>query len=397
MHTKDKIHAIKLTFETLFSNGFRPFFLGAGIYGFLSVFLWMGIYTFSWKIQPSRLAPMLWHGHEMIYGYSMAVAAGFLLTAVQNWTGIKSLRGFSLFILFALWVVVRFLLFSEWLGLIYVAILDNLFIVALMVSVSIPVVRAKQWRNFSVISKLGFLVVSNVVFYLGVLKVIPDGERIGLYLGLYFVVALVIMMGRRIIPFFTGRGVGYEVVLRNWKGIDRSALFFFLAFSVMDIWKPTSFVTAMIAGILTLLYGIRLFGWYTHGIWQRPLLWVLHAAYASVVLAFLFKVMAFIAGAGANLAVHSFAYGAIGLSTLGMMSRVSLGHTGRNVHTPPKPLRWIFLVLVLGLGFRTIMPVIAPAGYVAWVLIAQFCWMVTFAGFIWIYTPILLQPRGDGR
>ncbi|MFT5171638.1 MAG: hypothetical protein ACI9BD_001416 [Candidatus Marinamargulisbacteria bacterium] len=386
---------MRKTFSALFSDGFRPFFLGAGIYAVLSVFLWMGAYAFSWNIRPNHLPAVFWHGHEMIFGYTLAGIAGFLLAAVQTWTKFETIKGFPLFLLTIPWVVSRILMFTEWAPLRVPLILDTLFILALLSVLAYPIVKAKQWKNFGLVINLLFLAGCNIVFYLGAAGILPDGIRIGLQSGLYMVIAFVMLIGARIIPLLTEKGVDYPVRLKNWPLINHASLFFFIGFFVFDVWDTRSLITAIFAAVLALVLSIRLLGWYTHGIWKNPLLWILYMTYASIVLGFTLKVLSYTNGIGTHLVTHAFGYGAIGLSTLGIMSRLSWAHTGRNIRSLPKIIRWLFLALAMGLIFRVFAPLFLPNQYHLFILGSQLAWLFAFSGFIFAYAPIFFAPRID--
>src|SRR5688572_30015694 len=154
--------------NALFNLGFRPFFLGAALYALLAMLGWMAIYVFGISLLPSSLPGVSWHAHEMIYGYGMAVIAGFLLTAVRNWTGIPTLGGWPLASLFALWALARLMPFLDIAGGLYVlAILDLSFIFFLLLAVVIPIVQARQWRQLGIASKLILLGLGNACFYAG--------------------------------------------------------------------------------------------------------------------------------------------------------------------------------------------------------------------------------------
>lgn len=382
----------------LFNLGFRPFFLGAALFALFSTLIWMGIYVFGWQIQIYGLPPVTWHAHEMIYGYGMAVIAGFLLTAVKNWTNIQTPHGWPLFLLFLIWLFARVIpFFGESVAVEVIAILDNLFLVLLLVSVALPIIKTKQWKNMGIVSKIFLMLASNVVFYLGVLGMLEHGVRWGLYSGLYLILALIFTMGRRVIPFFIERGVGYPVQLKNWKWLDISSLVIFLLFWITDLATPDSILVALFCVVLFLLHGVRMFGWYTRGIWQNPLLWVLYLAYGFIVVGFAFKAAVFAFGISPYLAVHAFAFGGIAMMTMGMMSRVSLGHTGRSVSEPPAVLFWMFAILFIGAVIRVFMPLLDQSHYTIWIALSQVLWMVSFSIFLFIYFPMLTQQRADGQ
>jgi len=374
--------------------GFRPFFLGAAGFAVISVLIWMGVYVFGWTLRLNGIPPVAWHAHEMIYGYGLAVIAGFLLTAIRNWTDIPTLNGVPLLLLFLLWAAGRIVPFIG--GVVPVqlaAATDTLFIVILLLSATRPVVKASQWEQWGILLILALMLAGNVTFYLGLLNLLPNGVFVGLYSGLYLIVALIFTVGRRVIPTFIERGVGYSVQLKNRRWLDRSSLLFFLLFWIADLLRPNGAPVALLAGILFVLHGIRLAGWHTYGLWKKPLLWVLFLAYGSLVAGFALKVAVFVFHFSPYLAVHAFTVGGIGLMTIGMMARVSLGHTGRNVLDPPSGLSWMFAVLFVGAIVRVVFPLLNPSHYVVWIGLSQALWIVSFAMFLYVYSPMLIRPE----
>ena len=382
----------------LFHLGFRPFFLGAALFSVVAMLLWMGIYVFAWQIKPLGIAPAFWHAHEMIFGYSIAVIAGFLLTAVKNWTGVQTPHRTPLLILFVIWLVGRVLpYFSATLPVAFIVIIDNLFLVLLFLSVVIPIFRVKQWKQIGIASKLLLMLTSNIVFYLGVAGIVEKGVNWGLYSGLYLILALIFTMGRRVIPFFIERGVDEPVQLTNRKWLDVSSLVLFIAFWITDVFLLEPNLVATLAGILFVLHATRLAGWYTSAMWRKPLLWVLYIAYGFLVIGFLLKAAVPVFSLSATLATHAFTVGGIGVMTLGMMSRVALGHTGRNILEPPSVLKWVFIILIVGAIVRVIVPLINPGHHLVWIGLSQALWVASFILFLATYLPILARPRIDGR
>jgi uncharacterized protein involved in response to NO len=382
----------------LFELGFRPFFAAAGLFAVIAMALWMAAYAFAMPLPATALAPMHWHAHEMIFGYAMAVVAGFLLTAVVNWTGNMSLRHWPLAGLLLAWLVARMVLLSPLEhGLTVAAITDTLFVFGLIIGVSIPVWRARQWKQAGILSKLWLMLFANLAFYAGALGYLDEGLRWGLYSGLYLVVALVFVMGRRVIPFFIERGVDEEVTLRSRGWIDIASLVLFTLWLLLDVFTQQRQAVAWLSVVLLAVHLIRLWDWHTPGIWRKPLLWSLYLGYGFLVLGFALKAAAFWIGFADALTVHAFAYGSIGLVTVGMMSRVALGHSGRNVFDPPAVLAVIFALVLVGALVRVVMPIFAPAHYVLWIGISQVFWILGFGGFSMLYLPILFRPRIDGR
>ena len=378
--------------------GFRPFFAGAAVFAVASMLVWTGMYVFGWQIVAAGLPPGIWHAHEMIFGYSVGVIAGFLLTAVQNWTGVRTLHGIPLLLLFVLWVAARVLvLLGSEVPLSLTALVDCTFTGLLFVAVLYPVVKVRQWKQAGILSKLLLILASNLLFYAGLLQLVPGGPRAGLYSGLYMVMALVFVMGRRVIPFFIEKGVDYPFRPGNRRWLDISSLVLFLAFWIADILRPDSLPVALLAATLFLLHAIRMADWHTRGIWRRPLLWVLYLGYGFLTLGFALKAAVVAFGISPFFAVHAFAYGGIGMISMGMMARVTLGHTGRNVLAPPALLSWMFSVLLAGAVLRILPPLLYPSHYRLWIGGAQLLWILAFSLFIYRYLPMLVQPRIDGK
>lgn len=381
----------------LFQKGFRPFFLGASTFAILSMVIWTAIYSLQVEI-PLYLPASTWHGHEMIFGYGMAAIAGFLLTAIGNWTGIETLTGQRLYWLFLLWLFARILpLLGSQIPLALTALFDLAFMLGLTLAASLPIIQAKSSNNYGIAAKLALLFASNVVFYLGALGVIENGIYLGLYSGLYMILALVLTIGRRVMPFFIERAANGRVTLKNWRWLDLSSLLAFLLFWVAELALPFSYWAAGLAAILFGLHSIRLIGWYTAEIWRKPLLWILYLAYALLTLAFALKAATVVFHLNPFLALHAFGLSGIALMTLGMMARITLGHTGRDVYNPPKILPLLFSLLIASSVIRVVLPILAPMHYSLWVLLSQSLWIGTFILFTLAYMPMMLAPRIDGK
>ncbi|WP_353572571.1 NnrS family protein [Candidatus Albibeggiatoa sp. nov. BB20] len=378
----------------LFNLGFRAFFLGAGWFAILSMLMWMFIYAGQLSMPLSGIPITYWHAHEMIYGYGLAVIAGFLLTATKNWTGQQTLHGWSLAALFSLWVIARLMpLFN--LPILWIAVLDLSFCVFLIASIAWPIIKVRQWQQLILLVNISLLTIGNGLFYLGLLGFVAQGAIWGLYFGLYLVIGLIMIMGRRVIPFFIERGVGYPVKLKNWLWLDISGVAAFVAFFILATFTQFVDYAATLALLVFVLHSIRLWGWYTVGIWKKSLLWSLYISYATITFGFLLYALSFYFGWFPLLAVHLFAIGGVGLMTLSMMARVALGHTGRNLQQPPVILHYLFLILFASAILRVLMPLLIWELYFYWIISAQILWIIAFLGFVFVYTPILTRPRVD--
>ncbi len=382
--------------------GFRPFFLAAGVFSILAMAIWMVSYVFSVEFVFSGMPSNLWHAHEMIFGYIMAVVAGFLLTAIKNWTGVEVLRGKMLAFLFTLWLLPRVLLLigplsGLMLPLEYIAVFDVSFLFMLAIVCLRPVLMVKQYKQLGIVSKLLLLMLCNVVFYLGMAGVVENGVLWGLYSALYMIIALIFVMMRRVMPMFIKNGIDGEVELKNRAWVDHSSLVLLVCLWVSDVFTEYHSLTATFAVLLTLLHLLRLSGWYTSKIWSKSLVWVLVVAYAFFILGFALKALSITSGISPFLSVHAYTVGGIGMLTIGMMSRVALGHTGRNVFEPPAIVFWSFAILLVGVIVRVVFPLFNMDLYLYWIGISQLLWIIAFAVFVFVYAPMLLSARVDGR
>ncbi|MEO5342631.1 MAG: NnrS family protein [Gammaproteobacteria bacterium SHHR-1] len=376
----------------LWELGFRPFFLLASFYGALASGLWMLVYFLHLDWVPAGMTPNYWHAHEMVFGFGIAVVSGFLLTAIMNWTGIQTIQGRPLMLLTAAWIAARlaFLLHAPW----WLSLLIELvFYAGLLAAACSPMYRVRQWRNLAIFgSKVLLLGAGNVLFLLGWAGLVADGMRMGLYTGVLILMSLVFTMGRRVIPFFIERGMGLDHRLRNAKWVDLTSLVGILGLWLAEMLAPASLWTA---GFALLAGGVQLFRlawWYAPGMWRHSLIWVLWAALAFVTLGLLLKALADWQGLAPFAAWHAITYGGIGLVTLGMMARASLGHSGRSVMEPLPILTPIFYALAIGGLIRVFGPILLPGLYGLMIGLSQTIWILSFATFFLAYVNIWLRP-----
>ena len=341
----------------VFSLGFRAFFFLAGLFAAAAIILWGGFFAGHLQLPQSTLPPNYWHAHEMVYGYSLAVVAGFLLTAVRNWTGIETLSGAPLMILAALWLLARVSLFT---GNLYMAsTLDLMFIFYLFFAVSLPIFETQQWRQLAILAKLLMMALFNVLFYLGAFGVLEAGIYLGIYGGLYLILGLVLMMARRLLPFFmeaAAKKTGQSLTVKNFKVLDIASLFLFLGFFIWELGRFSASVSAYLALAMGVVNMIRLVIWFHPILFQQSLLWVLYLASWFISIGFVLFYFSVFGNVPVSAAIHGMAYGGIGVVTLGMMARVALGHTGRNVYQPPAILGVLFALISLGCRYTGIFP-----------------------------------------
>jgi uncharacterized protein involved in response to NO len=379
---------------SLFALGFRPFFLAAGIFAVLlmatSVF---GIQT---GISYGNYFPLpLWHAHEMLFGYTVAVIAGFLLTAVRNWTGMETARGYALLALILLWFSGRVALavpgVPEW----FTVLIDMAFLPALALTVARPIIKSKQLRNLSVPLLLLLMAAGNGLIYAGMLGV-SDALN-GLWFSVGVILMLMALIAGRVMPFFTGR-VASDSDIRTFPMVESLALPVIALWMLVEQLFPDSPVSAVVAVSAATVHAVRLYGWSCRGVWREPMLWVIHTAYGWLVAGFLLLALADFGIGSKLLALHGWTVGAIGMFTmftLGMMARVALGHTGRPMSAHPA-VAGAFLLLAVTALIRVLMPILFPSFTEVALLIAAAGWILAFSTFVWIYTPYLVRPRVDG-
>lgn len=377
--------------------GFRPFFLLASLFGVTTIAAWAWLYHNNLSLPVIPVLPAAtWHGHEMIYGYGFAVTAGFLLTAVKNWTGIQTLHGPWLILLASMWLLARIMpLSGHASALVIMAILDISFDFLLCLAIVHPIAGARQWRQLPIWACLLGLMLANLWFYISHLDNLAIHTRKSLYLGMYILILLISLMGRRVIPFFIEKSTGQKPT--NFRFIDIAALSLLPVFIILEVFSSLHQASHLAALLLAVLHGIRLAGWYTGKIFSNPMLWILYIGYGWIVLGFLLKALTGLGTGNPMLSFHAFGYGAIGTLTLGMMSRVALGHTGRDINQRRPALTVAFAILVMGAIFRVLLPIFVPSAYTVLIGLSQGAWILAFGIFFWVFSPILIRARVDGR
>jgi uncharacterized protein involved in response to NO len=380
----------------LFALGFRPFFLASGIVAVIYMGLWLAM--LQGVIQaPAGLSPVAWHGHEMLFGYAVAVIAGFLLTATQNWTSIPMPRGAPLAALFALWVGGRLLPYLP-VPYFLVALVDLVFLPTVMLAVLRPVLRTKQTRNYAFPVMLLGLTMANALFHASALGYGHAYAPAGLNLALYLIVLMIVVMGGRVIPYFTERRLNSPS--SKWTVVEwlapATTLALLAAALAVQLLNRGYALLVVIAAAAAIVHAIRLAGWQDKRLWQVPLLWVLHLGYGWILIGFALDAFAAAGLASPFLAMHAYATGGIGVLTLGMMSRVSLGHTG-HILEAPKMVSWAFALMNLAAVVRVFGPLLLPGQAAMLHFAGGALWMAAFAVFSAVYAPMLWRPRVDGK
>ena len=378
----------------LFALGFRPFFLFAAFSAFSLITLWL--YELSGKLTISAYyTPTGWHAHEMLFGYTVAVIAGFLLTAAGNWTGMKMINGWRLTLLSIVFLLGRFAPFIPELPYWLIAVLDLLFLPLVALLIALPVIKVKQWSNFIFIPLLLTMAAANLMVHLSALNIIDTSIVTGSRLMIYLVILLIVIMGGRVIPFFTERGVN-GVTTKKWTWIERLSSLSVILIVIGEVFFSDNVITGYIAMFAAVINLIRVAGWYSNKIWRVPLVWILQVAYLWIVIGFVIKGWVIFNINESLYAYHAFTVGGIGIMTLGMMARVSIGHTGREMVLNS----WMVLAFILiniAAITRVIIPMLMPELYLFFIQFSGWLWVSAFIIFFIVYTPMWMKPRVDGR
>lgn len=379
---------------TFFALGFRPFFFMAGLSALLLMAVWLLIYR-GILPAPGYYGAIAWHGHEMLFGYTAAVMAGFLLTATKNWTGIQTLRYWPLAGLTAVWLAGRLVPFVPGLSSGIVALVDLAFLPLTALALAFPLFKSRQKHNIPFVFLLLSMALANALFHLQLLGLTANTLQSGIQLGLGMVLLLLVVMGGRVIPFFIERGL-QGVRIRKWDMIERLAVGSVLLYVPVQAFLPHSTVAMLLALATGLIHALRLGGWYANRLWSVSLLWVLFLGYGWVVVGLLMQGLGVLLPVPPMLSLHALTVGAIGVLTLGMMARVAIGHTGRQMQAHPL-MSWAFALLIGAAVVRVFVPLLLPTPYSLWIDIAGLLWLLAFLPFFLIYFPILTRPRVDGQ
>ncbi|WP_415885426.1 NnrS family protein [Neptuniibacter sp. QD37_6] len=376
---------------SLFNLAFRPFFLGGALSAILLMAAWLVIY--SGGIQPHHYNyGVFWHAHEMLFGFSLAIIAGFLMTAVKTWTNVQTLYSWPLAALFLLWFSARlmplFPAIEPWL----VAVTDLAFAPMVAACVAWPVIKSKNYRNLMFVPLLLGFFIANLLMHLQLLGYTETTAAKGIQLGLFLVIMVISILGGRVIPFFTERGVeGVKVTKHAWLEktiIPLTAVWVVLSLTGIE---PLMIAISLLLGIANL---IRVAGWFDKRIFAVPLVWILQFGYFFVALGFMLYSLSLLDLISTSIAYHAFAAGSIGGLTLGMMARVSLGHTGRPLKVGPLIIT-AFILMLLAAAVRLSIGLL-PLSYLTTLHLSGTLWMLAWVLFLIIYTPILIKPRVDG-
>ena len=385
-----------LSIPPIWRLAFRPFFLAGSLFALLAIPLWVAAWTGLWPgFQPTG-GWLAWHRHEMLFGFAMAIVAGFLLTAGQTWTGQPGVSGNRLAALALVWLLARLgWLLGAPLWLLVVTELLFMFGVAWLMGRMLWAVRQK--RNYPVIAVLALMTAADIQVLWGV-GLADDGlQRQGVLAALWLVAALMALIGGRVIPFFTQRGLGRTEQVKAWAWLDVALLvgsaLVAVLYAVGVALLPNPLLGVLFFAI-ALGHLVRLVRWYDKGIWGVPLLWSLHLAMLWLVVAAGGLALWHIGLLGTpSPSLHALSVGSMSGLILAMIARVTLGHTGRPLQLP-SGIAGAFVLFNLGAGARVFLTTALP---VAGLWLAATCWALAFALYAWRYAPMLLSPRVDGH
>jgi uncharacterized protein involved in response to NO len=366
-------------------QGMRPFFLGAGLYAVVAMTTWLGMFADIF-VPPTAFDPVTWHAHEMLYGFISAAVAGFLLTAIPNWTGRLPVKGGSLGLLALAWLAGRIAIYtSDIIGNLATGLLDISFLLLLGGLFIREIVAGKNWKNLAVVLPVILLAAANIAIHGGMLGLWNDVTREALFLGLFLILILLSVIGGRVVPSFT----------RNWMKA-RGAIDLPAPFGLFDKASIVSIVILLIvltlgndvvsgwtAAAVSILHAIRLARWKGWQCTAEPLLWILHVAYAWLPIGFgLLAVSFLMEHVSMAAALHALTAGAMGTMIMAMMTRATLGHSGRELRANTLTmLSYTFLTLA-------VISRIFGDSEMAY-LISGGLWIAAFGIFSAVYGPIL--------
>jgi uncharacterized protein involved in response to NO len=378
------------------SYGFRPFFLLGALYSGAMILVWLPVFLGDFSI-PTIFAPRDWHFHEMLYGYLSAVITGFLLTAIPNWTGRLPIQGTPLLVLVTAWLAGRLaVLFSAGTGWMLAAIVDVAFLVLVAAAAAREIIAGRNWRNLRVVLVVSLLALANIVFHLEAhFQGIADYS---IRLGVSAVVILLSLIGGRIVPSFTHNWLVRENPGRLPAPFDRfDAVVVIASIIALAVWTGVaeSLATAALLGVAAVLQAIRLVRWAGIRTAREPLLLVLHVGYGFVPLGFAFAALAAAGVVPATAGIHAWTVGAFGIMTLAVMTRATLGHTGRAL-TASWSTRLIYVAVAVA-ALARISAALEPAWSLPLLHVAAAAWAGAFFGFVIVYGPMLCRERRSGE
>jgi uncharacterized protein involved in response to NO len=379
----------------LWQLAFRPGFLLAAAFAVLAMGRW-----WYWMESPGSwhksLSPYWWHAHEMVFGFALPVVAGFLLTAVATWTGIAGTRGRALQALFGLWLLARLVLWltPDWWALAWAAEIGFLAIV--LWELTRRVWARRQWRNMLFPPILLVMAGLDTASYLGLDN--PLAATRLHYAMVWMISLLIVIVGGRVTPLFTGNRLGLKIAPVNPR-LEHLAIASVFLVAMQSVLLPNEHARPVITGLYLFTGAIHLYRLYCWQGWKtrsEPLLWSMHLSYLCIPLALFGLAWAGTDPIASKNLMHLLAIGSIGGMILAMMTRVSLGHTGRPLEVPPH-IAMAFALVFCAAVVRALLPLFSVS-LTPWAWrVSALLWLVAFAAFLLYYIPVLSSPRPDGK
>jgi len=372
--------------------GFRPFYLGGALLAAVMVPLWLVMFFGQVPLMPA-VAPLLWHAHEMLFGFAVAIIVGFLMTAGKAWTGLATPRGPVLAALALLWLAARV---TSVLGpyALY-AVLDAALLPLVAILMVRLFLRARSYRNLPMGVILSLLACANLAFHLAVSGVVNLPVMAPLYAALALIVMIESVIAGRVIPMFT-MAVTPGLKLTSSVWVDRLALGVTALGLLLWVFAPPGAMGLFVLALASGLHVKRLGSWRPAVTRSRPVLWILHAAYAWIPLGLGLLALAQIGIVPVSAGVHALAVGATGGLIIGMITRTARGHTGRPIMVS-KPEVAAYALVMTAAVLRVLLPLVAPSLYLAALVGAAVAWSLAFGIYLWVYTPWLMTTRLDGK
>jgi uncharacterized protein involved in response to NO len=373
----------------LLALGFRPFYLLAAAFAAISVPAWIASY---YGVAGPFQVGLAWHVHEMLFGFVVAVIIGFLYTAGRNWTGLWTPRGTTLGLIAALWIAGRAAMFAapEQVA----AIVDLAFLPVAAWPLYSVFKRSNNKRNMFLIGLLGLLALANAIFHASLLGWIDIAFTRPAYAAMIVVVVIEAAIGGRVIPMFTTNATQVKTVTN--PRVDKASLVCTAAAGTAWVIGLPGVAVAVLALAAATTQALRLAGWKPFASLRNPLLWILHASYASIPVGFLLLALAQFGVVPESAAVHVLALGALAGLILGMITRTALGHTGRMLAAGRSETA-MYALLQAGVFLRLVAALGSGGVRNATLIGAAACWSTAFALYVIVYGPRLAQPRIDGR
>ena len=377
--------------HALWALGFRPFYLLASVFAALSIPLWA--LQFSGRLGHAYLQGPLWHAHEMLFGFTLAVIVGFLFTAGRNWSNLPTPTGARLAALAGLWLAARVLVLTPY--AVAAAIANVAFPLAAAVCLAIPFFKAKNQRNYFFVGLLALFGVAAGAFHLAQMGWAPALGHVGIQVALDVVLFILVVMGGRVIPMFTNNGVPGAAAVRH-APLEKLALALVIALAVVDGLQLGGAPLWAVAACAALAHTARWWLWQPWKTRSTPLVWVLHLAYLWIPVHLALRAMAELGAVAPTFAAHALTVGAIGGLIIGMVTRTAKGHTGRPLRADAADTTCYVLVLASAV-VRVAGPLLAPQHTLDAVVVSSLLWSAGFGLYAVRYFPVLTRARVDGK